>query len=198
MSPNLKAFLDTIAWSEIGPVLLAKSDNGYDICVGSTPDHPIRFTDYSTHPRRHDPATDSDAAGRYQFMGRFWPEYQKQLSLPDFGPASQDKWCIQLIRECRALDDVEAGRFEDAVFKCRSRWASFPAAGYGQHENKLADMKRAYEAAGGRYAVDVGQPPQPTLTLVPPPPVPVPKFSTATPSLIDGIISVFAAIFGKK
>jgi hypothetical protein len=41
MSPNLKAFLDMIAWSEIGPALLAKSDNGYNVCVGSTPEKPI-------------------------------------------------------------------------------------------------------------------------------------------------------------
>jgi len=152
MSPNLKAFLDMIAWSEIGPALLAITDNGYDVCVGSTPEHPIRFTDYSTHPRRHDPATNSDAAGRYQFMGRYWPSYQVQLSLPDFGPASQDKWCVQLIRECHALDDIEAGQFEAAVAKCASRWASLPGAGYGQHENQIAALRAAYQAAGGVLA----------------------------------------------
>lgn len=152
MNPNLKAFLDALAWSEIGPALLAVSDNGYDICVGSTPAHPIRFTDYSTHPRWRDQATNSDAAGRYQFMGRFWETYRKQLNLPDFGPASQDKWATQLIRECRALDDVEAGRFDLAIQKCRSRWASLPDAGYGQRENRLVDLRKAYQAAGGEVA----------------------------------------------
>ena len=149
MSPNLKAFLDSLAWSEIGPALLAKTNNGYDVCVGSTPDHPIRFVDYSMHPRRRDLATNSDAAGRYQFMGRYWPTYEKQLGLPDFGPASQDRWAVQLIRECRALDDVEAGRFATAISKCRSRWASLPGAGYGQHENRMQDLQAAYTKAGG-------------------------------------------------
>jgi muramidase (phage lysozyme) len=120
--------------------------------VGSTPAHPILFGSYVSHPRRHDPATNSDAAGRYQFMGRYWEHYRDQLQLPDFGPASQDKWCVQLIRECHALDAVEAGRFDEAVRLCRSRWASLPGAGYGQHENDLASLRQAYTTAGGKIA----------------------------------------------
>lgn len=147
MSPNMKAFLDTIAHSEIGPALLSVSDNGYNVMVGSTPQHPLLFSDYSTHPRIHNDATNSDAAGRYQFMGRYWGAYRMQLGLPDFGPASQDRWCIQLIGECRARDDVELGAIERAITKCSSRWASFPGAGYGQHENCMADLLGAYRAA---------------------------------------------------
>ena len=45
-SPNLKAFLDMIAFSEIGPTLLAASDNGYDVLVGGT-----LFHGYADHPR---------------------------------------------------------------------------------------------------------------------------------------------------
>jgi muramidase (phage lysozyme) len=152
MSPNLKAFLDMIAWSEIGPALLAKSDNGYNVCVGSTPEKPILFNSYAAHPQRRNAAMNSDAAGRYQFMGRYWHFYKDKLQLPDFGPASQDKWAVHLIQECRALNDVEAGQFEAAVAKCRSRWASLPGAGYGQHENKLADLRNAYTSAGGTLA----------------------------------------------
>lgn len=152
MTQNLKAFLDTLAVSEIGPELLARSDNGYNVCVGSTPAHPILFQSYASHPRRHDSATNSDAAGRYQFMGRYWEHYRDQLRLPDFGPASQDKWCVQLIRECHALDAIEAGHFDEAVQLCRSRWASLPGAGYGQHENRLADLRQAYIIAGGKLA----------------------------------------------
>ncbi len=149
MSPNLQAFLDMIAFSEIGPELLAISDDGYNVIVGSTPQSPILFTDYSAHPRLHQPAMNSDAAGRYQFMGRYWLPYKQQLGLPDFGHESQDKWAIQLIKECRALDLIEQGRFDEAVRACRSRWASLPGAGYGQHENKIAALRTAYEDAGG-------------------------------------------------
>lgn len=198
MSPNLKAFLDSIAWSEIGPALLAKSDNGYNVCVGSTPAHPILFQSYVTHPRRHDDATNSDAAGRYQIMGRYYNPYCAQLHLTGFGHDSQDAIAIQMIRECHALDDIEAGRFEDAVYKCRSRWASFPAAGYGQHENKLADMKRAYEAAGGRYytspAASSSPAPAPAAPTIAPPPV-APAQSTTILSAVFGLLQT---IFGKR
>lgn len=149
MNTNLKAFLDTLAWSEIGPQLLALSDNGYNICVGSTPKNPILFRSYATHPRLHNDATNSDAAGRYQLMGRYYNPYMAQLGLHDFGHDSQDKIAVQLIRECHALDDIEAGRFDDAVNKCRSRWASLPGAGYGQHEQAIEALRKAFIDAGG-------------------------------------------------
>jgi muramidase (phage lysozyme) len=149
---NTGAFLDMLAWSEIGPGLLAKSDNGYNVCVGSTADAPILFDSYATHPRRRCEELDSDAAGRYQEMGRFWLAYKNLLRLPDFGPASQDRWAIQLIRECHALDDIEAGRIESAIVKCKSRWASLPGAGYGQHEQLMTSLIDAYRAAGGKLA----------------------------------------------
>lgn len=152
MSPNLKAFLDMIAYSEIGPDLLAVSDNGYNVLVGSTAGKPLLFKNYITHPRVYNREMNSDAAGRYQEMGRYWSHYKIQLSLPDFGPDSQDKWAVQLIKECHALDDIQNGNFIKAVAKCASRWASFPGAGYGQHEHQMATLENAYERAGGTFA----------------------------------------------
>jgi len=152
MTKNMQAYLDMIAFSEIGPALLAISDNGYNVCVGSTPKKPVLFKSYAAHPRIRSIALNSDAAGRYQFMGKYWDHYRLQLSLPDFGKASQDKWAIQLIRECRAIDDIEAGRFREAVHKCRSRWASLPGAGYGQRENTIASLEAAYKLSGGVVA----------------------------------------------
>lgn len=148
-SANVRAFLDAIAFSEIGPDLLAVSDNGYNVIVGSTAANPILFDSYITHPRRYQKAQNSDAAGRYQFMGRYWEHYRAQLALPDFGPESQDMWAVQLIRECRALTMIQEGRFPLAIEACRSRWASLPGAGYGQHENSLAALTDAYTNAGG-------------------------------------------------
>lgn len=152
ISRNVQAFLDTIAHSEIGPKLLSLSDNGYDVVVGSTPENPVLFKSYATHPKIRSQRFNSDAAGRYQFMGRYWDFYRNVLNIPDFGHESQDKWCIQLIKECHALDDVEAGRFDLAVKKCASRWASFPGAGYNQHENKMEDLRNAFTTAGGVLA----------------------------------------------
>lgn len=59
---------------------------------------------------------------------------------------------MQLIRECKATTDIETGRIADAIHKCRSRWASLPGAGYGQHEQKLDKLIDVYKAAGGAAA----------------------------------------------
>lgn len=145
---NRKAFLDMIAISEIGEALLKHSDNGYNVIVGGE-----LFHDYSTHPNKkvYFPKLNirSTAAGRYQILYRYWVAYQDQLNLPDFSPASQDKIALQLIKECHALDDIDAGRFFDAVNKCCSRWASLPGSGYGQHENSVTKLQLAYTNAGG-------------------------------------------------
>lgn len=148
MNANRKAFLDMIAWSEIGPKLLAQSSNGYNVLVGGE-----LFSDYSAHPKKsvrlERLGINSTAAGRYQLLYRYWIAYSRLLNLPDFSPASQDAIALQQIRECRALDDIDAGRFDEAVRKCSRIWASLPCAGYGQHENGLDDLRAAYVAAGG-------------------------------------------------
>jgi muramidase (phage lysozyme) len=152
ISANMRAFLDTIAMSELGPQLLAVSDRGYNVCVGSTPKRPILFSSYATHPMLRCAALNSDAAGRYQFMGRYWLHYKAQLGLVDFGPASQDRWAMQLIRECKATDAVESGQIDRAVALCKSRWASFPGAGYNQPEHRLAQLSEWFDQAGGVIA----------------------------------------------
>lgn len=149
---NVAAFLDMLAFSELGPQLIAASDNGYNVLVGATPAKPLLFADYSKHPAIYNKATNSTAAGRYQFLSKYWDHYRARLHLPDFGPVSQDRWAIQLITECKAFDDVKAGRLLTAAQKCRSRWASLPGAGYGQHEHTMADLQAAYLRAGGGMA----------------------------------------------
>ena len=157
LNVNLNAFLDTIALSEIGPEILAESDDGYNVIVGSTPGHVITFDDYSHHPRilEHLGATlASTAAGRYQILKHMAEVYIPQLGLPDFGPESQDEIAIQMIGECRALDDIYAGNISSALVKCSSRWASLPGATYGQHVNKLTALLAAYTQAGGQTAAE--------------------------------------------
>lgn len=149
---NFCAFLDMIAYSEIGPALLKLSDDGYNVIVGSTPGHPMLFTDYSKHPMIHVTAVNSDAAGRYQVMGRYAAAYARQLALPDFGPVSQDRIALQLIHECHAEGFIRNGDFPHAVEACRSRWASLPGSGYGQHENTVDVLQMAYTRAGGALA----------------------------------------------
>lgn len=94
----------------------------------------------------------SNAAGRYQQMLKDWPHYRDLLNLPDYGALSQDKVAIQHVRECRALDDVKAGRIVESVAKCRNIWASLTGAGYGQREHKIEDLLTHFIAAGGSLA----------------------------------------------
>lgn len=156
---NVLAFLDTIAVAEGTSTSPATRDDGYDVIVTGIDGKPEIFTDYSTHPFANGrpsklirPGLTSNASGRYQFMLRHWDHYRKQLKLPDFGPLSQDRWAIQLIRECRALDDVRAGRFAQALNKVRNIWASLPGSPYGQPTVAFSKLEAAYRQAGGVVA----------------------------------------------
>lgn len=148
ISRNLNAFLDMIAFSE-GTIGLG--DDGYNKLV-----NPGTFFDsYATHPNvliQVNKAIKSTAAGRYQHLSRHWKWYRDGLGLPDFGPESQDRWAIQLIKECKALPLIEAGRIADAITRCRNIWASFPGAGYQQREHGLASLLAKYQEFGGALA----------------------------------------------
>lgn len=132
---------------------------------------PDTFDDFADHPRIAQQFTDkagkklwTTAAGAYQFLavspiptgGRTrvdtWDRLQRRLQLPDFGPDSQDRAAIALIDEAGALADVQLGRFESAVTKCRRIWASLPGAGHNQPERTADYIRSAYVAAGGTFA----------------------------------------------
>ena len=155
MTPNLKAFLDMIAYSELGAALLAESDDGYNVIVGSTAAAPDLFHNYTDHPRKSVTLTirgrqvQSTAAGRYQILARYYDVYKRQLGLPDFGHDSQDRIAIQLLGECKAVPLIMAGQFTAAVAACSSRWASLPGNTYDQHQNDLTALLDAYLDAGG-------------------------------------------------
>jgi len=149
---NVCALLDTIAASEIGGPLLAASDDGYNVLVGSTAAEPHLFDSYATHPNVYNARYSSTAAGRYQELFRNWVAYKSVLNLPDFGPMSQDLMAIRQIQEAHAIPAIQAGQFETAIGLISHLWASLPGAGYGQHENQMASLVAAYTAAGGQIA----------------------------------------------
>ena len=157
---NVRAFLDMLAVAEGTGHL---GDSGYNVMFGGA-----TFDGYGDHPRIAHQFTDkagrslwTSAAGRYQFMavspiptgGRTrvntWDVLRSSLGLPNFGPESQDLAAIELIRQKGALADVQAGRFDAAVNKVRTVWASLPGAGYAQHEQPLNRIRAAYVSAGG-------------------------------------------------
>jgi lysozyme len=158
---NLRAFLLVIRYAEgtAGP-------NGYRTLFGGR-----LFEGWADHPRVAQRFTDragrtlwTTAAGAYQLLAvsiipggastkmDTWDRLKRQLALPDFSPASQDRAAVALLDEAGALDDVRAGRFEAAVVKSRRIWASLPGAGYDQPERTLADLARVYTTQGGTFA----------------------------------------------
>ncbi len=138
---NLRAFLIMIQYSE---GTLGK--NAYRMLFGGG-----LFTDLSKHPDI--PVTrgglTSTAAGAYQILYKTWQEIQQKLRLPDFSPSSQDKAAIELIKRRKALEDVLAGKFSQAIEKCRKEWASLPGAGYNQRERSANSLLSVYKIAGG-------------------------------------------------
>ena len=151
---NVIAFLDMIAYSELKG-LIAISDRGYNVIVGSTLKKPILFSSYADHPRKViqiNAKLKSTAAGRYQLLSRYYDAYRKQLNLNDFSPSSQDLIAIQQIKERKAIPLIKDGKFEEAVAACSNIWASLPGNNYGQHTNDIAELKAAYIKAGGTVA----------------------------------------------
>jgi lysozyme len=142
---NLKAFLIMIQYSE---ETLGK--DAYRKLYGGGV-----FDDLSKHPNR--PVSKwgitSTAAGAYQILNKTWQGLAQELKLQDFSPQSQDRAAIELIARRKALDDVLAGRFAQAINKCRKEWASLPGAGYNQSEKSAGTLAQVYKAAGGTLVV---------------------------------------------
>lgn len=141
---NIRAFLIMIQHAEG-----TYGKDGYRKLYGGS-----YFNDYSKHPNTKVTkwGITSTAAGAYQILSKTWAELQTKLKLPDFGPVSQDKAAIELIRRRKALEDVYAGRFTQAIAKCRKEWASLPGAGYGQNEKNVTSLLAVIKASGGMTA----------------------------------------------
>lgn len=159
---NVQAFLRVIRYAEgtSGP-------NGYRQ-IFATRGGPNLFDSWEDHPRVAkqfkvgSKTLWTSAAGAYQFMAvsprpeplkptsvNTWDRLKAKLGLPDFSPASQDRAAVELISEAGALQDVLAGRFDQAISKCRGIWASLPGATYGQPTKDLGTLRNVYAANGG-------------------------------------------------
>ena len=150
---NVLRFLDLIAFSE-GTSPIKASDDGYNVLYGGG-----LFQGYADHPRRKltfrinsKPVT-STAAGRYQLLERYWDAYRVSLRLVGgFAPENQDRIALQQIRERRALDDINAGRIQQAIAKCSNIWASFPGNTYDQNPHRLDNLLGRWVELGGALA----------------------------------------------
>lgn len=191
--PNMAAFLAMIRAGE------GTSDpDGYRRHFGGK-----LFDGWQDHPRVAITAGlgknqyTSTAAGAYQFLSRTWDECAAAMGLPDFSPASQDKAAVFLIDRRRALDDVLAGRVEQAIAKCAREWASLPGSPYGQPTRSLDEALRTYADSGGTQRPQGEPAPIETITIAKEPAMPIAPFiAAALPSLIDAIPKL-GALFGS-
>jgi muramidase (phage lysozyme) len=149
--PGIAAFLDMLAYSEIGPVMLANSDDGYNVLVGSTPNHMLTFPDYHAHPDKLNHSLNSTAAGRYQIIWPTWRSLVHILHFTAFTPENQDRAAIQLIRDCGSIERLEAGDVEGAISMAAPIWASLPGSTAGQHTNSGIDLLNAFAVAKAKY-----------------------------------------------
>ena len=159
---NVSAFLEAIARAEG----TAQRADPYRVCYGyrhtiiSLKEHPAvsgewkgeRLSDDMCRAAGFGPGCVSTAAGKYQLIRPTWQALKTRLQLPDFGPASQDRAAIQLLKDSGALGAIEKGQFSFAVAAARKTWASLPGAGYAQPERSLSFLQTAYLNAGGTLA----------------------------------------------
>jgi muramidase (phage lysozyme) len=140
LSPRMRAFLDTIAYSEG-----TSGDEGYNTTFGYH-----HFDSYADHPRElvSSGGYSSDAAGRYQFLSTTWDG----LGLKDFSPANQDRGAAELLRNRGVADEVEAGNWQAAIANgANNEWASLPGSPYGQPTRSMEELQKVYEQALAKY-----------------------------------------------
>lgn len=201
--PNVHAFLRMIRHGEG-----TADEDGYRRMFGGG-----LFDSFADHPRRRitkhlggKPIT-STAAGAPQFLERTWDGLVKQYGFADFTPKNQDLGCVALIKGRHALDDVIAGRFEQAVMKCNKEWASLPGSPYGQPVVTMARARQEYEAHGGTYGAaaqpllaspePVGEPPPPNPFVNPQEPPMAPFIAAALPAIL-GAVPELVRMFGGQ
>jgi muramidase (phage lysozyme) len=187
--PNVKAYFAVIRAGE------GTSDSGgYSRHFGGE-----SFDGFADHPRKvitkklGGKPISSTAAGAYQHLARTWDECAAALGLADFSPKNQDLAALFLIDRRKALEDVLAGRIEQAISKCNREWASLPGSPYGQPVRTMEQALATYRAHGGElsYAEPVTahiQPIASALSQEQPMPAPlIPILAAVLPSLIRSI-----------
>jgi len=134
---------------------------GYSHTIQNMADHPavtgewggVPLSDQQCAGAGFGPGCVSTAAGAYQLIKPTWLSKKRQLSLPDFSPASQDAAAVQLLRDCGAYRQLAAGNLAGAVSAARRTWASLPGANYaGQGMRTMAQVSAWYQEAGGTTA----------------------------------------------
>ena len=153
LTKPIAAFLDLVALSEGTKHNPNTHDDGYDIIVNGI-NGPNTLADYSAHPfaagrapivvRTAPSLLESTASGRYQITLPTWREITATWSTKLFSPQQQDAAALELLRQCGALNLIDAGKIENAIEAACETWASFPGNSYGQGGRSLAWLLESY------------------------------------------------------
>lgn len=151
VSGKAKALLDAIASTE---------SPDYNVIYGGR-----RINDLSRHPGIAVPIKSgpnkgktSSAAGRYQFLGKTWAEYQRKLGLRDFSPKSQDAAALALASDVyrqktggdlmKALNSNDPKTYAKIGRALAGTWTSLPGGiEQGQGSNRF--VRQLMMAGGG-------------------------------------------------
>jgi len=103
------------------------------------------------HPRRKITRNGitSTAAGGPQFLAGTWDDMVRAYGFEDFSPGCQEEAAVGLYARRGALEDIIAGRFEEAIRKCAKEWASLPGSPYGQPTLTMEAARDRYLERGG-------------------------------------------------
>jgi muramidase (phage lysozyme) len=139
-----QAFLNSIASGE---------SPGYDVEYGGA-----KFSDYSKHPHAMQTANGitSDAAGRYQFLGKTWDEQAAKYGYKDFSPQTQDtaawNYASDIYKQstggdlAEALQSNDPARINAAAQVLNKTWSSLPG---GAEQSKGYGDKTFYDIYSG-------------------------------------------------
>lgn len=148
---NTAAFLALVRYAE-GTM----GGEGYRALFGWRQGNGKTFSNFADHPRQYFNYTNlagktirTSAAGAYQITATTYDALNRKYGLSGFTPDMQDKMAVTLIQDVGALSDVQAGRVETAIRKCRKIWASLPNSGVDQPTRNLDELVRVYSRNGG-------------------------------------------------
>lgn len=189
-SPNFTAWEHVIRHGES-----YHDDRAWTVRWGGTGHLPKTFNSLAAHPRLLEPGPKgpSSAAGAFQITMTTWDSLA-YLNLPDFSAKSQRIAMMALTERHGALDDVLAGRLDEAMRKCKTEWSSLPFGTDGQPTVALADAHQVFTNYGGKTASDT-QPAAPieerSVQMEQQPAAPTTSFDWATITKVGGALAGF-------
>ena len=153
-TPQVRAFMDLIAWKEVPDSLALTSYYENNGVRGSTG----RFDDADIKAGGGFPASAGRSfnVGRYQFNKGDWESAKTvYTAIKGYSPADQDLVCYWKLGYRRCIEPLKAGDLRTAILNGGKEWASLPGSPYGQVqegysvEQAIAYYQQRLAALGG-------------------------------------------------